>query len=253
MCKVHKSSQIYVESDKPVLINWTVNTIAEECNDLEEEKEQKLVEEHEKKQKKVYKETYMENVKQRGKQILDEAYDEAKRIMKEANQNADSIFKKAQDDGFKKGFAEGEISSEKKYNKLIKQAECVLDGADKERKKIITGIECEIIELQAETTEKIIKQKIESDDEVFIKIVKSALERFKLDSKLSIKVSPSEYEAVKKREENFNRINNVKNIRIVKDSEMERGDCVISAESGEIDAGVETQISYIKEGLKQIV
>ena len=252
MCKVHKSSQIFVASDKPILINYSVNELEDENHDLSEEDCQ-FSEKEQEQQSVPDKEVYFEEINKKCRQILEGAHIKANKIINDAKRDADTILKDAKNEGFQKGFEEGKKESEKKYYKTIQEAENVLINAKIERKNIINSIENDIVDLIAETTRKIIIEKIEKDDKIFTNIVGNAISKFKADSQINIKVSPDDYQVLHEQRSNLVKGNNIKHIEIIKDTGLKRGDCILSSESEEIDAGVDTQIDYIRRGLKQIV
>ena len=106
-----------------------------------------------------------------------------------------------------------------------------------------------ILELALKIASKIVAIKIE-DDQYFLSLVKKAVKEVRNFSETQIHVHPNQYEfLLSKKEELLSIFTQDTNLVIYPDSDLSEGCCLIESPSGRIDAGIDTQLTEIKNAL----
>ena len=107
----------------------------------------------------------------------------------------------------------------------------------------VNNFEKSLVKLSIKIAEKIIKRKIEDQDDVVMSVVRSALETVKESSEITLFLNPSDFEIITKYQKN-NLFEN-KKINFTIDEGIESGGCKIHSDWGVIDSQIDTQLQEI--------
>ena len=159
---------------------------------------------------------------------------------------------KAEKIGYKVGYDAGEEKALTEYEKLLTEANQIVENATKDYHRTIEKHEEAIAQLAITVAAKIIDDKIAGDNSYFINIVKKAIEELKDTSNISIYLHPQDYEFVSKQKEELEQlVEDDEIISIYCDQHLNKGDCVIKHPFGQIDTGIDTQLQQIKRALEE--
>lgn len=114
-------------------------------------------------------------------------------------------------------------------------------------KQAFDDLEKSIVDLSVKIAEKIIKIKINEDDNVILEMVNNSIQQANNGLKLTVRVNPAEYDFIAKFSEQPSVIN--ENVVITSDESVEAGGCMIESDLGLIDAQIETQLEVINKKL----
>ncbi|OPJ57086.1 FliH/SctL family protein [Alkalithermobacter paradoxus] len=112
----------------------------------------------------------------------------------------------------------------------------------------INSLEKNIINLVIQSVEKIIKIKLQEDDEVILNVLKEALNKFTFTHKLIIRVDKDSFDLVNSSKNKILAMtDNIDDIEVKIDSSFQKGDIVIDTDSGTINPSIKNQIGILKE------
>jgi len=196
--------------------------------------------------------------------IRREAEDEAERIIAEAKQKAAEIEadvqasfekerKEAEKEGYEKGLEEGFTEGKAEVQRLIQRSHVVLERAQDKRVDILAETEQQIVDLVLLIARKVIKVISENQRNVVVSNVVQALRKVKGRGDIIIRVNVDDIKLTTEHTKDFIQlIEGVKNIRVVEDSSVDRGGCIIETEFGEIDARISSQLAELEQKILEI-
>ena len=185
-------------------------------------------------------------------EIIDEANEKAALIIEAAQDEIEEERKKAYDEGFAEGDREGKLVYETKLEEQLKQnnesLKNVLDEIARERENTLIELEEEIVNLSIEIVKKIINPADDELNNVYTSLIKNALRQMPTDGKFIIRVAPSEYEKYFSSGSAAIELDSgiIVNASIMRDVSLEDGDCVIDTDDVTVNAGLESQLKYVK-------
>jgi len=171
-------------------------------------------------------------------------------IIKEAKKRAEMLEREGYEKGFTQGEKDGYEIGIKKAKQIINRLNNLLNEMEGFKREIIKRFEKEILDLIFEISKKIINFKIENDPDsinyTILKTIKYCTDEYKI----KIKINPEDYEIIKKFNINYitDKQDNRK-IELIADEDVDRGGCIISTSSGDLDARIKSQLDQIHRAL----
>ena len=198
------------------------------------------------------------NAEVKAEGILENARKEVAALMLSSREQADEERRQALQEGYIEGSKEGRRAYEEKYAKKSREDDeslkRVIAELYEERKRTYDGIEDEVVGLAFEIVKKVIGQAEDEVGGVFESLIRNALKQIAPEGKIIIRVSPAEYErffssgsAVFELDKNVTVA-----AAVLRDASLEQGDCLIDAEDETINAGLNTQLDYIKIAFTEV-
>ncbi|PAB61273.1 FliH/SctL family protein [Anaeromicrobium sediminis] len=245
LSRVYKSSVVNIGNTKE-LINYEKNIVEEIA--LTEERE---IFDYDS----LYKEEYEKKIAQLDLMIDDkykEAEKKAQSLIEKAKEEAEELKKKSYDEGYLEGknagFNDGYEGGKKEASHHIDEALEIKKILLEEKAVLYEKTEKEAINLIVDIAGKVLDKEMDENDDYILGLVKSALDKCAYTEEIVIRVSEDDYENTKALENKIIcLIPNVENIRIKKDSSLEKGSCILETSSGSIDSSVQTQFNEIKK------
>jgi flagellar assembly protein FliH len=190
--------------------------------------------------------------------IIKTAYEEYENIIKEANEKAklelDKYKQEGYQSGYNEGFEEGQQKSIDKYKLEINEAISIKNDVIKWKKDEIEKIEEDVINLVINSVDKIIKLKLDENDEVILNLIKEALKKLTFTEKLVVRVNDDDFEKVNSsRDKILAMAGHIDDIEIKIDKSLEKGDLIIDTNSGSINPSIKKQFEIIKEEFLNLV
>jgi len=201
--------------------------------------------------------------------ILKEANEEALKIINTAKRNAQieiaECKKRGYEEGYNagmeigknKGHAEGyeigkiKISEElnKKYKAKEYEITTMLEEIENRKENIISKFEKGLSKLAIDIAEKIIRHKIELQDNLVSKIIESVIKDYRNEEWVKVYISSKDdaksIKADKELIQNLNKISN--DVKIEVSEELEEGSAIVETPEGIVDASIVTQLNNLKE------
>jgi len=186
--------------------------------------------------------------------IIREAQEEAYRIKKEAEEEAEKIKKDAIKKGLEMGYKDGYESEAAEVRRLIERIQIILNAAIEKRNEIFIETEQQIINLVLLIAKKVIKVISENQKNVVINNVVQALRKLKSRGEVAIRVNLADLELTTEHKKDFiEMVEGVKSIKILEDSTVDRGGCIIETDFGSIDARISSQLHEIEDRIVELM
>ena len=195
--------------------------------------------------------------------LIGEARREADELKREASEQIEEERERARQDGYIKGEQEGKrLYDERLEVKLREVGEelenKVRDDDEKlnrvigelyeERTKTYSGLEEQVISLSLDIVRKVINPSEEGFGGVFEMLIRNALKQINPDGKIIIRVSPAEYERFFSSGGAVFELDRGVTVTasVLRDVSLGEGDCVIDTEGETINAGLDTQLKFVR-------
>ncbi|MBQ3161402.1 MAG: hypothetical protein IJC04_04670 [Oscillospiraceae bacterium] len=278
MLKIVKGFSTAYEMDKPVTIDNTVYIpaedeetgeiiSAEEVRRREEQKlaEQKAAEEYriktevEKRLRVALAEKSVQFEKERA-EIIELAKKEAAAITADTKSATMAVMEKAQNEcvvlkeqakqeGYNEGFAQGKDESLEKYKRYIDAAGKLLSEINSRKEAYYISNEEELRTTVFEMVKKITRTELVSDPEIIEGIIADAAKNFRNSDYIKITLAEDEITEKFRTDEKLIKdiIPFIPEIEIEFDDEAEEGTIILDNDSEIVDAGVPTQLEFLKE------
>jgi flagellar assembly protein FliH len=203
----------------------------------------------------------LEDAQERAQRILAEARTQADRMREEAEReittrraNLDSEVRDAVERGREQGHAEGISLARQEVVEQAKDAVAQIretaEALFAERKRAWREQEREIVDMAIRVAEKVIRDQVEVDREMILRVTREAISRAAEKDKLVIRIHPEDLvileDYVADLREEFRSLGQV---QIEEDRRINRGGCVVESRSGYIDATLESQIHQVRREL----
>jgi len=184
--------------------------------------------------------------------IIQDARDEAAVLVVEAMEQAVEDRRRAWQEGYTEGTDEGKRSFDDRLAAKLSEDDeklrRVISEVYSERERTFDSLEDEIVNLALEIVRKVIHPADEAIGGVFEPLVRNALKQMAPVEKVIIRVSPAEYEryfsagSVVFELESGTKVT----ASMLRDASLNEGDCIIDASEETVNAGLESQLKYVK-------
>jgi len=200
--------------------------------------------------------------KEKMEKMIGDARNEVAALLLAAREEAEENRRRAWQEGFAEGSEEGKRSYDSQLEAKIREADALLEEKirddDEKLKRVIeelyeertrtySGLEEEVIDLAQDIVRKVVDPSEESGD-VFNALIKNALKQMNPDGRIEIRVSNAEYErffsagSVVFELESGTKVT----ASMLRDASLNEGDCIIDASEETVNAGLESQLKYVK-------
>ncbi|WAA13605.1 flagellar assembly protein FliH [Fervidibacillus halotolerans] len=200
---------------------------------------------------------HLEEAQKTAQNIIEEAKIKALRIeneMKTLKENMEKkrrqIFDQAKKKGYNDGFVQGKEIGYSEMEKHIQLAKQIAIDAKNEYDQAIERAEQMILSIALKAAEKIVKTSLADKKEMFLPIVKEAIEEAKHSKEIQVYVHPKYYSTLlDRKDEIFSNIPIDYQIFFHPKDELAETACLIEMEGGFIDAGIDSQFQQLAEKL----
>lgn len=192
--------------------------------------------------------------------IIDNAASDAERMIKEAEAaclnlvsqaeaRATEIRDQARDAGRTEGYDAGKAQGTEELSPVIATFRELVDGVRAARAAVISGAEPEIVRLAMAIAERIVHTEVANNRNVIVENVRNALTRLVNREVVTLRLNPTDLEAIRQYRDAIIAASDVEHLRIVEDQRVDRGGVVVETEAGTIDAKIATQLREAKRAL----
>ena len=196
--------------------------------------------------------------------ILKQAREEAEELLASARAAAkaeqEEIRMGARDEGYREGYAQGMAKAledaqrdrEAVAERLEKEVQAFLEKADMAREEFVRQSQDELLDLCIAVAEKVVRVSLKSSSEVIVRMIQTATERMKrqewvhiyisgCDTKGAAQISPALTTALGALSQH---------VKIIPMGDDEGGTCIVETPEEIIDASVSTQMTNIRDLLR---
>ena len=170
-------------------------------------------------------------------------------VMEKAQQECVILKEQAKKEGFDEGFSQGKAESIEKYNRYIDAAGKLLSEINSRKEAYYISNETELKETVFEMVKKIINSELASNPEVIENIVSDAAKNFRNSDYLKITLAEEEITEKFRTDKKLlsDVIPYISEIELEFDSDAEEGTIILDNGSEIVDAGIPTQLEFLKE------
>ncbi|MDN4073439.1 flagellar assembly protein FliH [Fictibacillus terranigra] len=239
-----------------------------QTKDLDRTIEIKRIEQRLIHQEKWTPESRLENSEREAKSILVEAersYEEMTAKMEQERRDHEAFLEKSKEewnaqvilereeakkDGFNEGYQAGLLEGQKAYDRLLEQARETVERSKQDYEQQIASAEPVIIELAVKMARKLVGDILLEDKEGWTAILKGLMNEVRDFPEVNLYVHPNRYEATQNaKQEIQNVLMHTAVLYIYPDEKLDENACVVEFPFGRIEAGMDSQLSELKEKL----
>lgn len=202
---------------------------------------------------KLYNEIYERLLDEHAEQaelMLSKASEESREIIEKAKKQAEEIISRAKEDAskFRKEIKE-QIESEENKRKSLEQKELLRLETELRSSydTLVGGLQDGVISLVMEIVRKVIGLRLSQSDEVFIALIRDALERLKQTGSVIIRVGPEDYARYFGHERAPNLDTGETKVTVVEEPDFSPGDLIVESEGEIVDLSIDRQIRQIED------
>lgn len=189
----------------------------------------------------------------KGKKAIADAKKKAKEEKAETEAQLNALVSDAKEKGYAEGYDLGFAKGEAEVNRLIAKLNQMVGAVVGKRKEILEESESQVIDLVLQIANRVVKVISETQKEVILQNVRSALSKVKSRTDLIIRVNLEDLNWVsQKMKEVRGSLEKVKNISVLEDATVDVGGCIVETDFGEIDARISTQLREIETKIREI-
>lgn len=196
----------------------------------------------------------LENANMEASQILDQALIKKQEILNEAHEQEKEILENARklgyDDGYSEGYDLGVVTAESSLDDLKQQANDELKEIAITKENLTYSVENDMVDLVIDIVQNLTYNAFDLKPDLLAVLVKRGISNATIEDRVAIKVSEFDYDTVIENKDKFTKlIDSSKNIEILKDFSLRKNDCLLETEFGNIDCGLDQELTSIKESL----
>ena len=167
-------------------------------------------------------------------------------LVSRAQQEAINIKENAKTQGYQDGL--------KEVQNDISQLADAINKFLSAKEEIYNEVAPKILDISMEVAKKIIKQELETNQDLLIGIIKDALNKLtKNEKQITLKVSPADRDYVKLNIENILELLQIEaKVTVQQDMTLSKGSVIVETNNGLVDASVETGIQIIEQMFKNM-
>lgn len=191
-------------------------------------------------------------------QILDDAKQRKAEIeaalnaeKEKAERERKAAFEQSRQAGYKAGFRQGSQSAEASWQERLGQVNQLADRARADYQKKMSDAEPDILKLSMAIAEKILGISIAADENKWFSLVSRAVREVRDQKTVKIIVPPDHFATLDIHKEELDALVRDAKIYIYADGDLQENHCIIETEFGRIDAGIDSQLSVIRDKLKE--
>ena len=196
--------------------------------------------------------------------ILNQAREEAQQILDQARETAmreqEEIRAGARDEGYREGYAQGIAKAmddsvrdrEATAARLEKEVQSFLEKASLAREEMLLQSRDELLELCLSIAEKVVRVSLKSSSEVIVRMIQTATERMKRQEWVHIYISGCDARQLAQISPALTPTLGAlsQHIKVVPMGDDESGTCIVETPEEIVDASVSTQMSNIRDVLR---
>lgn len=190
----------------------------------------------------------IKNAKIDAENIMRQSLEEAQASIADAKKAGyDAGYETGYNEGFEKACSDVQTQNEKVLNEIM----AIMDRLDEEKDRLFAENKKDIIELSFKIAEKVINQKLTTDEQSFLKIFENAAKDLTAQKWVKISVSNQQVEFVTKNSDYLlSVIGGAERLEVEVLDNAPAGECIIETSDKIVDASVSTQIDLLRAAVQ---
>lgn len=190
--------------------------------------------------------------------IIDDARYEVAALMVSSREQAEEERRLAWQEGYEGGTIEGKRSYDSQLaGKLREDDESlkrVIGELYDERARTYSGLEDEVVTLALEIVRKVVNPTEEEYEKSFESLIKNALRQMSPDGRIIIRVGPADYERFFSSGSAVLELESGETVAasVLRDISLGDSDCIIDTDDATVNAGLDSQLKYIRVAFEKL-
>ena len=185
--------------------------------------------------------------------IEEQARETAAKIEEDARAAMETEKKEAYNAGLASGREEGYQTGKEEVSRLIDRLHAMHEGIIEKRLEILNETEQQIVDLVLLMTRKVVKVVSENNKTVIAANVVQALKKLRGKCDVTLRVNLKDETFATEHVKDFiAAVENVQSLKVVEDSSVDAGGCIVETDFGEIDARIVSQLDELEQKVLEI-
>ena len=198
-------------------------------------------------------ETIKEDAQKEAEKLIDEAKQKVESILLDAENKVQEKLKQAYDEGFENGKKAGYEEGYKEAERLIEMLHTMINETIARRQEILEETEQQIVDMVILVSRKVIKVLSDQQTDIVKNNVLQALRKVKGKASVTIRVNMKDVKLTTEHAKEFlTQVQNIEDIKVVEDSSVDVGGCIIDTDFGSIDARISSQLAELEQKILEI-
>lgn len=198
----------------------------------------------------------IEQAQAKAEDILNAAEAEVEELWERAKKELEELRVQAQSEGYQAGYEtgyeEGQKQADAETTRLISILKQTVETALQDRAAALARLEQDFLKLSLILAEKIVKKAIHEDPAWLRPVIEEAYSRLGAVNECTIRLNPDDYQVIKEEELRLQRTG-TELVRFQPDPAVSPGGCIIEADTGTIDAGLEKRLGKLARHLMDVL
>lgn len=176
---------------------------------------------------------------------------EAQVIRQQAETDASSVREKARMEGYQAGIDEAKEEYEQVLQQEKQDFRRSLDTISQVKHDIFDELEPAVLDLAVFVAERVVKESLERDDELFMNIVRDTVREVEDAEDIVLRLNKKDYDRFFTGNDN-DTAEALKSagIKVRQDLSVPQGECIVESEFGTLRSGVQTQLERMRQALE---
>lgn len=182
---------------------------------------------------------------------IEQAKMDAKVIRQQAETDAQSVREKAHNEGYQSGIEEAKEEFARVRDREKKEFARSVQTLVTARQQIGAEMEPAVMDLAMFAAEKIVKESLNRNDEIYLNIVKDTIKEVEDNEEIVLRVNKKEYDRFFANDsDEYTDLLKSSGVVIRQDMAVESGECIVETEYGTLRSGVRTQLERMRAALE---
>jgi len=180
--------------------------------------------------------------------IITDAEAQVEELRKQAQTEAEAIKEQAKQQGHQEGLVQGTQEAKKQVSTVVQQLQSMIAEGQKILEGMILDQEADVRQLTVEIVGRVIRQKIETDDEVVVRVAQECIRQAADRQKLRILVHPDNQQKIEEWAPEFSRMfDDIEKLSIEADPRVQPGGVIIESGAGGVDGRIDKQVEILND------
>lgn len=195
-------------------------------------------------------ERVQQDAQQDAQAILAQAQQQKKEIIDQAKLEGEMLKETARQEGFAQGQEQGLEDARKQVAVVLQELRDLMAEGQRLLEDMYIGQEPEIRQLVGEIVGRVIQEKIQTDDEIVVRVAKECLRKAADRKTLRILIHPDDQKKIESWSPEFTRLfDDISQIVVETDPRVSRGGVMIETNAGGIDGRLDKQLNILNDTL----
>lgn len=190
----------------------------------------------------------LHKAKLESEKTIKKAQVEAMRLLYDVKVQCEMLRTETEGTAYKKGYDEGYAKGISDTETIKKQAEQTLQDARNKFNGIVNEVEEQMVDLIISITTKLLNNSVTLNPKTIMALIRLGLSEQSVSGDITVRVSSEDYDIVNENKAELDSVSEGE-IKIVKDNELGKSDCIIETAFGSIDCSLGQQFDELKQNI----